>query len=56
MTFYKLTNVSLPAVKLHRPHDVESRRICCVARNPNKDEPFLVGGSTVVDNLGTGEG
>jgi hypothetical protein len=53
--FYRLTDTPLPAVKLHRALDFECRRICCIARNADEHEPFLVGSDAVVDYLGTTE-
>jgi hypothetical protein len=55
VSFNRLTNPTIPAIQLHGTLHLERGRICRIARNSDEDEPFLVRGDSVVDDLGTSE-
>lgn len=55
MSLDRLTDTPFPTIQLHGTLDLECRWVGRVSRNTNKDEPFFIGGYTVVDNLGAGE-
>jgi hypothetical protein len=51
VALYRLTDITFPTVQLHRTLNFERRGVCCVTRNPNEDQPFLIRTRTVIDNL-----
>lgn len=51
MTLNRLTNTPVPAVQLHSTLHFERSRVGSVARDANKNEPFLVSAAAVVDDL-----
>lgn len=55
VSFYGLTDSSLPRIKLHRSLDFEASRVGRVGADPNENEPLFVRSGTVVDDLVTGK-
>jgi len=53
VTFNRLTDPTISAIKLHGALYLERSRICRVARDSNEHEPFLVCSDSIVDDLGT---
>jgi hypothetical protein len=52
MAFDSLRDPTFSGVKLHGALDFECRGIVSVPRDANKDEPFLIGCDSIIDDLG----